>query len=342
MRLDHPDYLLSNNGRMVRDGEDEQKDITIKKLREEADSLPKTLDINMDQIADSIDELTTILSSLTHSHGVPDDGGGQDTLGGNAHSSASGLRLRSLGSGRVTDEKEATVELAKRSRVVDGGSGSGPSDHCFCRYTQQDLDRAIEHARQLLSCPVCLSEYNDCLTLPCGHSLCLLHIGDMVTKKTSPSCPICREALPSALVIIGRVLKGTIKIAGGEDDKTITGRTLDETSATSVSRGRGLENTDSQGRRVIVLPSVRSPPDLSKYNSETCEENIKSIPKDILEILRNEGLQENVTTFRRLAEKANGLPSKIKQNDTMVPASTSSHSIKFGRRRKRKNKNKIL
>ena len=143
------------------------------------------------------------------------------------------------------------------------------------------------------------------------------------------------------MVTIGCVLKGAIKIAAGEDDKTTTGRTLDETTASSVSRGRGLETTDCQGRRVIVLPSVRSP-DLSKDDSETCEENLKLIPKDILEILRNEGLQENVTTFRRLAEKANGLPSKIKQNDTMVPASTSSHSIKVGRRRKRKNKNKIL
>ena len=338
MRSDHPDYLLSNSGRMVRGGEDEEKDITIEKLREEVESLPKTLDINMDQIADSFDELNSILASLTASHGSPDDGDGRGSLGGSAHSCSSGLRLRLLGSGRVSEEKGATVELAERARVRDGGSGSGPSDHCFCRYNQQDLDHAIEHARQMLSCPVCLSEYNDCLTLPCGHSLCLLHIGDMATTA-SPSCPICREALPSALVTIGHVLKGTIQIAGHDDDKSTTGRTPDETPASSVSRGRGLETTDSQGRRVIVLPSVGSP-DLSKDNSAACEENKKPIPKDILQILRNEGLQENVTTFQHLAEKANGLSSKVKQNDTVVPASTSSKTIKFSAGRKNKNKNK--
>ena len=335
MRSDHPDYLLSSSGRMARGGEDEQKDITIEKLRKEVDSLPKTLDINMDQIADSIDELNSILASLTASHGSPDDGDGRGSLGDSTHS-ASGLSLRSLGSGRVTDEKGATVELVERARVRDGGSGSSPSDHCVCRYNQQDLDHAIEHTRQLLSCPVCLSEYNDCLTLPCGHSLCLLHIADMATTA-SPSCPICREALPSALVTIGHVLKGTIKIAGHDDDKTTTGRTPDETPASSVSRSRGLETTDSQGRRVVVLPSVGSP-DLSKYNSEACEENMKALPKDILEILRNEGLQENVITFQRLAEKANGLSSKIKQNDTVVTASISSKTIKFSVGRKKKNK----
>lgn len=337
MRSDHPDYLLSNSGRMIRGDEDEQKEITVEKLREEVDSLPKTLDINMDQIADSIDELNTILASLAHySHGSPDDGDRRCNLGGSTHSTSS-LRLRSVGSGRITNEKGATVELA--ARVVDGGSGSGPSEHCNCRYNQQDLNHAIEHARQLLSCPVCLSEYNDCLTLPCGHSLCLLHIGDMATKKTSPSCPICREALPSALVTIGHVLKGTIEIAGCVDDKTTTGRTLDETPASSVLRGRGLETMDSQGRRVIVLPSVGSP-DLSNYNCEACGGNMKALPNDIIEILRNEGLQENVTTFRRLTEKADGLSSKIKQNEIVVTASTSSNTIKFGRRQKKKNKNK--
>jgi len=316
MRSDHPDYLLSNSGRMGRGEEDEQKEIGVEKLREELGLLPKTLDINTVQRADSLDELHRILASLAQSRGSPaaDDGVGRVSLSVSAHS-ATGLRLRSLRSGRLTDGEVAKVELSEAD-PVDGCTGLhvGPStsEHCSGEYTRQDLDHAIDNARQLLSCPVCLSEYSNSLTLPCGHSLCLLHIGDVATKS-SPSCPMCREPIPGAVITIGRIMKGTVTIAANGDETKNRKEDLEEIP-TDNSRGRRIiEATDTQGRRVIVIPSVGLP-NLFKDSTEACEENIQSLHKDVLESLRNEGLEDSVRMFRRLVEEANGLSSKTDAN----------------------------
>ena len=261
MRSDHPDYLLSNRGRMERgDENDDPKVIDAKRLREELNMLPMTLDINTAQRADSLDELGRILASLTS----------RVSLSVKGDTATVGLRLRSLGSGRLTDGKGNKVELFEADRVK-GGAGSA--------YTRQDLDRAIDNARQLVTCPVCLSEYCDSLTLPCGHSFCLMHIGDVATKS-SPSCPMCREAIPGVVITIGRIMT-------------------------------------------------------------TYEKNIQSLPKDILESLRNDDLEESVRTFRRLAEEASGLTTKNNANDDVVSprAKGSTSSRRFmpqGARRRNK------
>ena len=260
MRSDHPDYLISNSGRMERGDEDDPKVIDAERLREELDLLPKTLDINAAQRADSLDELGRILASLTS----------RVSLSVRADTVTSGLRLRSLGSGRVTDGIGTKVELSEADRVKRGAGSA---------YTRQDLDRAIDNARQLVTCPVCLSEYCDSLTLPCGHSFCLMHIGDVATKS-SPSCPMCREAIPGVVITIGRIMT-------------------------------------------------------------TYEKNIQSLPKDILESLRNDDLEESVRTFRRLAEEASGLTTKNNANDDVVSprAKGSTSSRRFmpqGARRRNK------
>lgn len=290
MRSDHPDYryLISNSGRIERgDEDDDQKVIDAKKLREELHLLPKTLDINTAQRADSLDELGRILASLAS----------RVSLSVKGDTATVGLRLRSLGSGRLTDGKGTKVELSEADRVEgSAGLSVGCSSTCSEDYsgedTRQDLDRAIDNARQLVTCPVCLSEYCDSLTLPCGHSFCLMHISDIATE-CSPSCPMCREAIPGVVITIGRIMKGSVTIAGKDNETK------------NRTRGRGIiEATDTQGRRVIVIPSAGLG---LKDSTETYEESIQSLPKDVLESLRNDDLEESVRTFRRLAEEASGL-----------------------------------
>jgi hypothetical protein len=274
------------------DEDDPPKVIDAEKLREELDLLPKTLDINTSQRADSLDELSRILASLS-----------RVSLSARADTATSGLRLRSLGSGRLTDGKGNKVELSEADRVK-GGAGSA--------YTRQDLDQAIDNARQLVSCPVCLSNFNDSLTLPCGHSVCLPHIGDIATES-SPSCPMCREAIPGVVITIGRIMKGSVTIAGKDNE---TKRSIDlEEITTANTRGQDfIEATDTQGRRVIVIPSLGFKDSTKTYE----EENIQSLPKDILVSLRNDDLEESVRTFHRLAEEASGITSKSDANDDMV------------------------
>ena len=327
MRSDHPDYLISNSGRIERgDEDDDQKVIDAEKLRDELDLLPKTLDINTAQRADSLDELGRILASLTSSV----------SLSVRADTTTSGLRLRSLGSGRVTDGVGTKVELSEADRVEgSAGLSVGCSSTCSEDYsgedTRQDLDRAIDNAHQLVTCPVCLSEYCDSLSLPCGHSFCLMHIGDIATES-SPSCPMCREAIPGVVITIGRIMKGSVTIAGKDNETQ------------NRSRGRGIiEATDTQGRRVIVIPSAGLG---FKDSTETYEESIQSLPKDVLESLRNDDLEESVRTFRRLAEEASGLTSKSDANDDeMVSprAKGSTSSCRFmpqGARKRNKMKTK--
>ena len=109
--------------------------------------------------------------------------------------------------------------------------------------------------------------------------------------------------MPGVVITIGRIMKGSVTIAG-KNNETKTG-----------TRGRGIieaTSTDTQGRRVIVIPSAGLG---FKDSTETYEESIQSLPKDVLESLRNDDLEESVRTFRRLAEEASGLASKSDAND---------------------------
>lgn len=54
-------------------------------------------------------------------------------------------------------------------------------------------------AVRVFECPVCLNDYVDPVTAPCGHSLCrACYVGWLAQARggTPPSCPTCRDPLP--------------------------------------------------------------------------------------------------------------------------------------------------
>ena len=293
MRSDHPDAILESDGL----GSDHGKAMDVEKLQQELDYLPRTNDGGMEEIEQAVRDLADMvevdneashLSPSQSSFVVP-------TINASTCShNSTGLRLRSIGSGRMT-ESGARIAPLLQQHQAERSMRRRDVTRDTTKYTSYDIAQALEHTRQLLSCPVCLSEYNAPLTLPCGHSLCATHLGDVA--KQSASCPICREAIPPCLVKLGRYLKS-------RELPTVT-----DTSA-------GKEARDDHGRRVVIMSNPHTCIELSGTEkgkagmNGTCGGEC-DLPAEIIGKIQNEDLVDNVDLLRRLADIAEERQPKL-------------------------------
>jgi len=299
MRSEHPDAILGDSSGGDRDDAN-MMDVDLEKLRQELGDLPKTSDGNMADIEQAVQDLADILQVdrrtsvlASSSQAYVDMPSTKDGTGSTGDNSSNGLQLRSIGSGRMTESGARIVPLLQHKRQVKPLARKKDVAGVKVEFTQYDITQGIEDTRQLLSCPVCLSEYTTPVTLPCGHSLCASHLGD-IAKKTA-SCPICRDALPPCLIKLGRYMKS---------------RTQPATIYTSARK----ETRDYQGRRVVIVSNPYTAEERGRGKGDgidTISDGDSNLPADIVAKLQNEDLVDSVEMLGKLVEIAEERRSKV-------------------------------
>ena len=63
---------------------------------------------------------------------------------------------------------------------------SSKDEHCY-------VEEALETAENAMTCSVCLDKFENPITLPCGHSVCMIHMREIHRLQ----CPICRTDFSS-------------------------------------------------------------------------------------------------------------------------------------------------
>lgn len=297
MRSEHPDAILGSSAGGDRDNVNVM-DTDLEKLRQELGYLPKTNDGNMADIEQAVQDLADTLqvdrrtSLPPPSQAFVDVPSTKDntSTGGN---SSNGLQLRSIGSGRMTESGARIVPLLQHKRQIKPPMRKKDVAGVKVEFTQHDITQAIEHTRQLLSCPVCLSEYTTPVTLPCGHSLCASHLGD-IAKKTA-SCPICRDALPPCLIKLGRYMKS-------------------RTQPTTMDNSVGKETRDYQGRRVVIVGNPHTAEARGRgkdIDGDTISGGDGNLPAEVIAKVKNEDLLDSVEMLEKLVEIAEERRSKV-------------------------------
>jgi len=92
---------------------------------------------------------------------------------------------------RLADLVDPNREIVAKEKIPFGSSTTADLEGLNRR---QLIEDALQSAVESVQCAVCLTEYRSPITLPCGHSLCCSHVGEIGTK-----CPICRVELPKPL-----------------------------------------------------------------------------------------------------------------------------------------------
>jgi len=68
-----------------------------------------------------------------------------------------------------------------------------------CRRRLDHIEHEVKASRfQVLTCPICLEEYNSQPTtvLSCGHKFCFVCIDTWTLSSRNPTCPVCRVRVP--------------------------------------------------------------------------------------------------------------------------------------------------